>query len=79
MMDRVQDCKLNVILLGDFNTDMQKSNPAWDFTISLFGLDQMITSPTRITHHFSTLIDLVLYVDSEIVICRFPLFVNMIL
>ena len=56
MMDRVQDCKLNVVLLGDFNTDMQKSNPAWDSTISLFGLDQMITSPTRITPH-SLLID----------------------
>ena len=24
MMDRVQDCKLNVVLLGDFNTDIQK-------------------------------------------------------
>ena len=43
MMDRVQDCKLNVVLLGDFNTDMQKSNPAWDSTISLFSLDQIIT------------------------------------
>ena len=28
MVDRVQDCKLNVVLLGDFNTDMQKTNPA---------------------------------------------------
>ena len=56
MMDRVQDCKLNVVLLGDFNTDMQKSNPAWDSTISLFSLDQMITSPTRITPHSSMLI-----------------------
>ena len=53
MMDRVQDCKLNV-LLGDFNIHMQKSNPAWDSTIFLFGLDQMITSPTRITPHFSS-------------------------
>ena len=25
MMDRVQDCKLNVVLLGDFNIDMQKN------------------------------------------------------
>ena len=57
MMDRVQDCKLNVVLLGDFNTDMQKTNPAWDSTISLFDLDQMITSSTRITPHSSTLTD----------------------
>ena len=40
MMDRVQDCNVNVVLLGDFNIDMQKSNPAWDSTISLFGLNQ---------------------------------------
>ena len=29
IMDRVQDCKLNVVLLGDFNTDMQKSKPCY--------------------------------------------------
>ena len=36
-----------VILILTF----KKSNPARDSTISLFGLDQMITSPTRITPH----------------------------
>ena len=54
MMDRIQGCNLNVVLLGDFNIDMQKSDPAWDSTISLSGLNQMITSPTRITPHSST-------------------------
>ena len=54
MMDRIQGCNLNVVLLGDFDTDMQKSNPAWDSTISLSGLNQMITSPTRINPHSST-------------------------
>ena len=43
MMNRVQDCKLNVVLLGDFNIDMQKTNPAWDSTISLFSLDDYVT------------------------------------
>ena len=66
-MDRVQGCNLNVVLLGDFNIDMQKSNPAWDSTISLFGLDQMITSPTRITPHSSTLIDHIYTSDTSIV------------
>ena len=47
MMDKVQDCKLNVVLWGDFNTDMQKTNPVWDSTTSLFGLDQMTTSPNH--------------------------------
>ena len=26
--------KLNIVLLGDFNTDMQRTNPAWDSTWS---------------------------------------------
>ena len=55
MMDRVQVCKLNIVLLGDFNIGMQKGNPVWDFTICLFGLDHMITLPTKITPHSSTL------------------------
>ena len=73
MRDRVQGCKLNVVLLGDFNIDMQKTNPAWDSTISLFGLDNMITSPTRITPHSSTLIDHIytsdIYTLCQIVLC----------
>ena len=31
MMDMVQDCKLNVVLLGGFNTDLQKSKPSMGF------------------------------------------------
>ena len=60
MMDRAQDCKLNVVLLGDFNTDMQNTN-------SLFGPDQMIMSPTRITPHSLTLIDHICTSDTSIV------------
>ena len=72
MMDKVQECKLNVVLLVFFfffffNTDMQKANPAWDSTISLFGLHQMITSPTRITPHSSMLIDHIYTSDISIV------------
>ena len=67
MMDRVQDCKLNVVLLGGFDIDMQKTNPAWDSTISLFGLDQLITSPTRITPQSSTLIEHIYTCDTTIV------------
>ena len=67
MMDWVQGCNLNVVLLGDFNTDMQKTNPAWVSTISLFGLDHMITSPTRITPHSPTLIDHIYTSDTSIV------------
>ena len=67
MLDKVQDCKLNVVLLGGFDIDMQKTNPAWDSTISLFGLDQLITSPTRITPQSSTLIEHIYTCDTTIV------------
>ena len=67
MMDTVQSCNFSVVLLGDFNTDMQKSNPPWDSTISLFGLNQMITSPTRITPHSSTVIAHIYTSDTSIV------------
>ena len=67
MMDRVQGCNLIVVLLGDFDTDMQKSNPAWDSTISLSGLNQMITSPTRITPHSSTSTDHIYTSNTSIV------------
>ena len=67
MRDRVQGCKLNVVLLGDFNIDMQKTSPAWDSMIYLFGLDSMITSPTRITPHSSTLIYHIYTSDTSIV------------
>ena len=40
MMDRVRECNLKVVILGDFNTDMKKTNTVWDSTMSLFGLDQ---------------------------------------
>ena len=45
----------------------KKSNTAWDSTISLFGLNQMITSPTRITPHSSTLIDHIYTSDTSTV------------
>ena len=53
--------------MGDFNIDMQKGNPAWDSTISLVGLNQMITSPTRITPQASMLIDHIYTSDTSIV------------
>ena len=37
----------DVLILGDFNTDMLKPHSCWDSTLALFGLAQLITSPTR--------------------------------
>ena len=57
--NRVQDHKhtTDILLLGDFNTDMFKSNPAWASTRSLFNLDQYVQSATRVTLTTSTLVD----------------------
>ena len=59
MMDLVTNRhpKADIILLGDFNIDLQKSHTAWESTYSLFGLKQLITQPTRVTPSSSTLID----------------------
>ena len=59
MMDRVQNSKHHneILLLGDFNTDMFKPNPAWVSTLSLFNLHQCVQSLTRVTSTTSALID----------------------
>lgn len=57
MLDNVKHCTSDVLLLGDFNINMFSANPTWESTITLFGLKQLITSPTRVTSTSSTLID----------------------
>ena len=59
MMDRDQNSKHHneILLLGDFNINMFKPNPAWVLTLSLFNLHQCVQSPTRVTSTTSTLID----------------------
>ena len=51
MMDKVSEGDSDIVLLGDFNIELLKSQPAWESTTSLFGLHQLIncaTSATRI-------------------------------
>ena len=57
MMDKATATNSDVLLLGDFNINMLHSQPNWKCTTSLFGLKQMVTSPTRVTCTSSTLID----------------------
>ena len=57
MMDKVQNMKCPVIMMGDFNIDYLKNHPVWESTIALFGLHQLVDSPTRVTPTSSTLID----------------------
>ena len=49
MMDKVNEGNSNIILLGDFNIDLLKSQPAWESTTCLFGLHQLIKCAARIT------------------------------
>jgi Reverse transcriptase (RNA-dependent DNA polymerase) len=59
MMDAVTEKhpKSNILMLGDFNIDLLKPHTAWESTCTLFGLKQLVSSPTRITPTSSTLID----------------------
>ena len=61
MLDDVYKAKnrADVLILGDLNIDMLKSHLCWDSTLDLFGLDQLITSPTRTTPTSTSLIDLI--------------------
>jgi hypothetical protein len=57
MMDKVAPLKKPILILGDFNIDLLKSHLAWESTIHLFGLKQLVKEPTRITPTSATLID----------------------
>ena len=48
--------RADVLILGDFNIDMLKPQSCWDSTLDLFGLAQLITSPTRTTPTSTSLI-----------------------
>lgn len=59
MMDLITEKhpKSDLFILGDFNINLMKPHSAWESTYSLFGLKQLVTAPTRITHTTSTLLD----------------------
>ena len=64
MMDKVNEGNSNIVLLGDFNIDLLKSQSSWDSTTSLFGLHQLINCATRITQTSATLLDHI-YTNNE--------------
>ena len=57
MMDKVTECNVNILLLGDFNIDLFKQPPTWNTTTALFGLEQLVEEATRVTKSSATLID----------------------
>ena len=49
--------RADVLILGDFNIDKLKPDSCCDSTLALFGLAQLITSPTQTTPTSTSLID----------------------
>ena len=42
MIDKANDHKSNILLIGDFNIDLCKPQPTWDITTSLLGFHQLV-------------------------------------
>ena len=57
MMDKASISASEILLLGDFNINLFVSQPSWESTFTMLGLEQLITSATRVTKSSSTLID----------------------
>ena len=57
MMAKVPLTKCNIVMLGDFNFNMLKPQPAWKSTFTLFGLNQLVDKPTRVSSTSATLLD----------------------
>ena len=64
MTNKVNECNSNIVLLEDSNIDPFKSQPAWESTISLLGLHQLIRCATKITQRSATLLDHI-YTNNE--------------
>ena len=56
-IERALDISPNIILLGDFNENLLNENLTHLKTILVNSLRNVITTPTRITAHSSTLLD----------------------
>ena len=59
MIDNVYKTKpdIDILILGDFNIDLKKTQPRWQTVISSLGLTQLIKVPTRVTQNSETLLD----------------------
>ena len=57
MMEEVTMYSNEIILLGDFNIDLLKSQNKWQSIYESFNLTQILTTPTRVTADSTTLID----------------------
>ena len=80
MMDRVTFETKEIILLGDFNLDLKKTNkqtkkkkkkkknPRWKNSFDSYNLHQIVKSPTRVKQNSKTLIDHIYVSESRNII-----------
>ena len=57
LINKANDHKSNILLIGDFDIDLCKPQPSWDITTSVFGFHQLVRNATRITSTTATLIE----------------------
>lgn len=57
IMNRAFIAGTEIMLLGNFNIDLNKSNQVWNDMILLCNLQQLISCPTRVTETSLTLTD----------------------
>lgn len=57
MMTKVPIKNRNILILGDFNFNMLKPQPVWNSVFTLFGLQQLVDKPTRVSSTSATLLD----------------------
>ena len=57
MMDTITPSNRNILLQGDFNVNLLEPHPSWQSTLTLFGLKQIVTKPTRISLTTTSLLD----------------------
>ena len=57
MIDNIPDKNHELLILGDFNIDLKKTQQSWNSLTSLLGLSQLISDYTRVTKTTKTMID----------------------
>ena len=57
LMDEVISLNHETIIFGDFNIDLLQPKPKWHHNYTMYGLQQLVDKPTRVTDSSSTLID----------------------
>ena len=67
MMDSASNISKDILLLGDFNIHQPESDIFWATTFQSFGLDQLISEPTRVCSTKASVLDHIYKTDTIMV------------